>query len=172
MSAPRTAVVVGNPRPRSRTPEAALRVADRLGGVDLVVDLAEHSGSLLDPEAGQVDELVSDVRSCGLVVVASLTFKATYTGLLKAFLDRFPHRGLAGVVAVPVMLGSSPVHALAPEHSLRPLLVELGASVPTAGLFVVDRDHADPAAYDAWLETARPLLPTALPDRPDQVVSA
>ena len=109
----RVAVVVGNPKPRSRTYESALVLADRLGGADLVVDLADHASELFDWGRRRVTELVEEVAGSLVVVVASPTYKATYTGLLKAFLDRFPHQGLGGVTAIPLMLGASPVHALA-----------------------------------------------------------
>jgi FMN reductase len=158
----RTAVVVGNPKPRSRTYDSALALAERLGGADLVVDLADVAAELFDPGSETVDDLVEQVCGSLVVIVASPTYKATYTGLLKAFLDRFPHQGLGGVSAVPLMLGGAATHALAVEHALRPLLVELGASVPTRGLFVLDAEHADPAPYDAWFTTAQQLLP-ALP---------
>ena len=160
---PRVAVVVGNPKPLSRTHDAALTLADRLGGPDLVVDLADVAGELFDWSSARVTGLVEQVAATDVLVVASPTYKATYTGLLKAFLDRFPHEGLAGVTAVPLMLGAAPVHALAPEHGLRPLLVELGASVPTRSLFVLDSQHDDPAPYDAWLATAGPLLRRQIP---------
>ena len=159
----RVAVVVGNPKPRSRTYESALTLADRIGGADLVVDLADHASELFDWSSGVVAGLVEQVAASRLLVVASPTYKATYTGLLKAFLDRFPHQGLAGVTAVPLMLGASHAHALAPEHGLRPVLVELGASVPTRGLYVLDAEHADPAAYDPWFASARPFLPVIPP---------
>jgi FMN reductase len=163
VSARRVGVLVGNPKPRSRTHAAALALADRLGGADLVVDLADVAGELFDWSSTRVADLVEQVAASDLLVVASPTYKATYTGLLKSFLDRFPSEGLAGVTAVPLMLGAAPVHALAPEHGLRPLLVELGASVPTRSLFVLEAQHDDPAPYDAWLATAGPLLqrPTA-----------
>ena len=156
----RVAVVVGNPKPRSRTYESALTLADRLGGADLVVDLADHASELFDWGSPRVAELVEEVASSLVVIVASPTYKATYTGLLKAFLDRFPHRGLDGVSAVPLMLGASPAHSLATEHSLRPLLVELGASVPTRGLYVLDSEHDRAETYDAWYAHAGPLLPS------------
>ena len=72
-------------------------------------------------------ELVAEVGAADLVVVASPTYKATYTGLLKLFLDRFSTDGLRGV-AVPLMLGAGPAHALAPELSLRPVLAEIGGT--------------------------------------------
>jgi FMN reductase len=151
-------VIVGNPKAGSRTLVAASRLANELGGADLVIDLAEHAHELFDQGSTTVAELVEQVRGSDLVIVASPTFKATYTGLLKSFLDWFPFDGLAGTTAVPLMLGASPIHALAPEHGLRHLLVELGASVPTRGLYVIDSAYDDPAAYAGWLEGARPLL--------------
>ena len=36
------------------------------------------------------------------------------------------------------MLGAGPTHALAPELSLRPVLFEIGASVPTRSLYLLD----------------------------------
>lgn len=175
MSAPvvsaRVAVVVGNPRPRSRTYDSALTLADRLGGADLVVDLADHASELFDQDSETVRDLVEQVAGSLVVVVASPTYKATYTGLLKAFLDRFPHRGLGGVTAVPLMLGGAPDHSLATEHGLRPLLVELGASVPTGGLYVLDSEHDRPEPYDSWFATAEQHLPT-LPAPTSEVTSA
>ncbi|GAA5109197.1 NAD(P)H-dependent oxidoreductase [Alloalcanivorax gelatiniphagus] len=162
--AARVAVVVGNPKPRSRTHESALTLADRLGGADLVVDLADHASELFDWGSETVGDLVEQVSGSLVVIVASPTYKATYTGLLKAFLDRFPHQGLGGVTAIPLMLGASPAHSLATEHGLRPLLVELGASVPTRGLYVLDSQHDQPEPYDTWFATAEQLLP-ALPAR-------
>ncbi|QBR92210.1 NADPH-dependent FMN reductase [Nocardioides euryhalodurans] len=164
---PRTAVVVGNPKPASRTLTAARRVAHGLTGSEqhLEVDLATWGTSLLDPEDAAVDDLVRRVGEAELVVVASPTYKATYTGLLKVFLDRFPAGGLRGV-AVPVMLGAGPAHALAPDTTLRPLLAELGAVTPVRGLYVLDRDHDDPAAYDGWLASARPVVASLLDHRP------
>jgi FMN reductase len=153
---PRVAVVVGNPKPRSRTYDAAVLVAERLGDgpPDVVVDVVDLGAGLLDWQDQATEEAVASVRSADVAVVASPTYKAAYTGLLKLFLDRFPSNGLAGVVAVPLMLGGGPAHSLAPEHTLRPVLVELGASTPTRGLYLIDRDFANPDVLDPWLAVA------------------
>ncbi|MBJ7357058.1 MAG: NAD(P)H-dependent oxidoreductase [Nocardioides sp.] len=162
----RTAVVVGNPRPASRTLAAATYLLQELTGADpdLVVDLAAVGPALLDWGDPGVEALVDGVAEADLVVVASPTYKATYTGLLKLFLDRFAAGRFRGV-AVPLMLGAGAGHALAPEVGLAPLLSHLGASVPTGGLYVLDKQHDDPAAYADWLVRSRPLV-TALLDRP------
>ena len=153
-------VVVGNPRPASRTLHAATYVARELAGgePDLVVDLAVLGSAVLDWADRKVTGLVDEVGRAALVVVASPTYKGTYTGLLKLFLDRFAGgTGLTGL-AVPVLLGGSPAHSLAPELTLRPVLTELGATVPGRGLFVVDRQYDDPAAYADWLVATRPIV--------------
>lgn len=164
----RTAVVVGNPRAGSRTLTSAFHLARELTGEpQLVVDLAELGGAVLDLRDEQVSRLVDEVSSYDVVLVASPTYKAAFTGLLKAFSDRFPGGGLGGVVAVPLMLGAGPGHALAVETSLRPVLTELGATVPVRGLYVTDGAHADPTTYTHWLTTARPVV-RALAGRPTQ----
>jgi FMN reductase len=159
----RVAVVVGNPRPRSRTRVTAELVARDVTGVapEVVVDLADWGPALLDGQDAAVAAAVDEVRAADVVVVASPTYKATHTGLLKLFLDRFPAEGLRGVVAVPLMLGAGEAHALAPETGLRPVLTELGASVPTRALYVLEDRHDDPTAWAAWLERARPQLDSA-----------
>ena len=162
-----TAVVVGNPKPGSRTLAAASHVARSLTGAepDLVVDLATLGPAILEWSDPEVADLVRQVGAADLVVVASPTYKAAYTGLLKLFLDRFAGgTGLSGL-AVPLMLGGSPAHALAPELTLRPVLTEIGATVPGRGLYVVDAQHDDPTAYADWLAATRPLVTALLASR-------
>lgn len=166
----RTAVVVGNPFGGGRTLAAARRLHTALTGreeADLVLDLATVGAGLLDWQDPEVADLVRQVAAADLVVVASPTYKATYSGLLKVFLDRFAPghgSGLTGL-AVPLMLGGAPAHALAVEVHLRPLLTEIGARVPTAGLFLLDADHDDPAAYEPWLARHRDVVTTLLAPR-------
>lgn len=171
LRAARVAVVVGNPRPGSRTLAAATHVARELvGEPDLVLDLANLGPALLGPDE-VVDALVEQVGRSDLVVVASPTYKAAYTGLLKLFLDRFASgTGLRGL-AVPLMLGAGPAHALAPELHLRPVLAELGATVPGRALYVRDAQHDDPAAYADWLAATRPVVHALLAGRPAPLLS-
>lgn len=170
MTALRTAVVVGNPKPSSRTLSAAHFVATALADAEpgLVVDLATLGPALLDWQDPTVASLIDAVGSAHLVVVASPTYKGTYTGLLKLFLDRFPADGLRGLV-VPLMLGAGPGHALAPELSLRPVLTELGATT-VRGHYQLDSAYDDPDSYRPWLESIRPVV-DALTREPQGVVA-
>jgi len=153
------AVVVGNPKPRSRTYQAAHLVAERLAGrpADLSIDLTDLGAALLDWADPGIAELVAAVQAADLVVVASPTYKGSYTGLLKLFLDRFGAGSLTGT-AVPVMLGGHWKHALAPELLLKPILVEIGATCPTAGLFLLDSELEASDTLDSWLARARPQV--------------
>lgn len=157
----KTAVVVGNPKAKSRTLEAGVLVAKKLTGAepDRVIDVIDLGAGLLGFGDARVNEAVEAVRQSNVVIVASPTFKATYTGLLKLFLDQFPSDGLAGITAFPVMLGAGPAHLLAPDLLLKPVLVELGAICPAVGLYLIDKSFAEDPRLDAWVARAKPLLP-------------
>jgi FMN reductase len=57
------------------------------------------------------------------------------------------------------MLGSSLAHALAPELTLRPVLVEIGASCPAPSLYLLDSDYEASTDLEKWLEVARRHVP-------------
>lgn len=135
----RTTLLVGNPKPSSRTLEVARLVAGAVLDSDeaaVEIDLAAHAAHVFMWPSPDMENLIERVRSSDVLIVASPTYKAAYTGLLKAFLDRFPDQGLADVCAVPVMTGGSAGHSLAPDTTLRPLLAALGAQVPSQSLYV------------------------------------
>jgi FMN reductase len=163
-------VVVGNPKPRSRTlivaeavATAAAEAAGLAGSERMTVDLADLGPHLFDWSSADVRAAVEGIRSCALAVIASPTYKASYTGLLKSFLDWFSTTDLDGVTVVPVMVGAGLQHALAVEVHLRPVLVELGATLPTRGLYVTeDQFDALDEIVSGWLLQAGPRLRSAV----------
>jgi FMN reductase len=153
-----TTVVAGNPKPTSHTLEAATLVASRITGAepDNVVDVITLGAGILGWGDDGVAAAVKTVAESDLVIVASPTFKATYTGVLKLFLDQFATgEGMAGVVAVPLMLGAGPAHSMAPEVFLKPVLVELGATVPVQGLYLNDKAYVEETSTDTWMNRWR-----------------
>jgi FMN reductase len=156
-------VLCGNPKPGSRTLKIAETLVSRLlppGGYAMTtIDLAEHAGQIFEWPSDDMVALNQVVVQSDLLVVASPTYKATYTGLLKGFLDRYAADGLAQVVAIPVMTGGDLRHAMGPEVNLRPLLVELGAAVPTRALYFVMSDMEKlEERIDEWIVTNAALL--------------
>ncbi|MEU6154224.1 NAD(P)H-dependent oxidoreductase [Actinosynnema sp. NPDC047251] len=139
--------LVGNPRPASRTLNAALALREAVRrslteqGHEVapngpLVDAAELAPEVFRPGSTAVREALDNLANADVLVVASPTYKATYTGLLKAVLDQAPGDWLRGKTAVPLLVAAADKHALAVELHLKPLLAELGAAVPGRGLFV------------------------------------
>jgi FMN reductase len=135
-------------------------VAERLTGAPpkTIIELTELGPALLswdDPAIAAAKQAVKDAE---LVVFASPTYKATYTGLLKLFLDQFAAGELHGTTAIALMLGASHHHALAGELTLKPVLSEIGCSCPTPALFLLDTAWESSPELDAWLARTRDVL--------------
>ncbi len=174
----RLVVLVGHPRPGSRTH----RVADEAGallraalveteGVELpapaVVDLAALAPGLLGrwdlgargPGADPAVDAVRTVCGAEVLLVVSPTFKGAYSGLLKHFLDLLPREGLESTVAVPLMTAGMPRHRTAVDGTLRPLLLELRAYVPVEGLCLLESQlGAVPEVFAGWWRSQGPVL--------------
>ncbi|MEC5160518.1 FMN reductase [Janthinobacterium sp. CG_23.3] len=70
---------------------------------------------------------IAAVAAADAVVIATPVYKASYTGILKAFLDLLPQDGLAGKLVLPLATGGSQSHMLALDYALRPVLHALAA---------------------------------------------
>ncbi|MEV4172819.1 NAD(P)H-dependent oxidoreductase [Nonomuraea sp. NPDC049709] len=132
-----------------------------------VVDLSALGPHLLSPGSSPGVEVALElVAEASVLVVASPTYKGTYTGLLKSFLDRLPSQALAGKAALPLLVMGDARHALAVEVHLRPLLVELGATVPTPGLAVLESELPRLAeVLAAWADRVAPQAASVIEDR-------
>jgi len=137
----RIVVVSGNPRAGSRTSTLAVAVGEALasGSPVEVVEVGELGAGLLTPGDEPTAEAVRLVREAEVLVVATPTYKGSYTGVLKVLLDQLPAQALAGKRAVPVVTAGVAPQAAAAEALLRQLLTELGAEV-APGLPVVEAD--------------------------------
>lgn len=164
----KVSIVVGNPKPRSRTRQIAEKLIERILQKDSyyqqVIELSDYTDRLHVWPSDEMSALNASVASSNLVVLASPTYKATYTGLLKVFLDRYPANGLRGVVGIPVMTGADLTHSLGPRVNLAPLMAELGAIVPLLGFYFVT-SHMDQINHylDASAEQFHLAMSTMLP---------
>ena len=107
-----------------------------------VSDLAPDLGHALNPAQlpASISAAFAKLRDADILVIASPMYKASYSGLLKHFLDLLDPKLLKGKIAILAASGGSANHALAIEHQLRPLASFFGIlSVPT-GIYVLDTD--------------------------------
>jgi FMN reductase len=147
---PGIVVVSGNPRAGSRTSALAIAageaLATRLGSpTPTVIEVGDLGAGLLTKGDPATTAAVAALAGADLLVVATPTYKGSYTGQLKVLLDQLPNQGLAGKTAVPVVTAGITQQATAAESLLRQLLVELGATVLQPGLPVVEADLPETA---------------------------
>jgi FMN reductase len=144
-------MVSGSPSssPRARTAavlDALASALTELGMTSDCIDVRElPPADLLGgraPEPATRDALAR-IAQARAIVVGTPVYKATFTGLVKTFLDLLPGDALAGKVALPIALGAAPTHALAVEQTLAPLLLALGADAVLRGLYITDGQLAE-----------------------------
>ncbi|WP_127503473.1 NADPH-dependent FMN reductase [Actinoplanes solisilvae] len=148
---PDVVVISGHPRPGSRTLSLARALGERIalsrGQAGFVtVDVAELGPRLLVPADAATGEALLDVQDAALLIVATPTYRGTFSGALKVLLDQLPANALAGVLAVPVVTGETQPQADTAEAFLARLLRELGADVVDFGLTAIGDELADPGA--------------------------
>ena len=133
MSDPRVIIISGSP---SRTSGTAKLGDYVLGRLALAGIAAEHIRLCdLPPEAllradisdKEIAVAAGKIEHADGVVVATPTYKASYSGLLKVFLDLLPQFGLAGKAILPLASGGSLAHVLALDYALRPVLHSMSA---------------------------------------------
>lgn len=141
---PSVVAISGSPSAESRTARLVEQVLRRLAVDGHVVDhivvrdlpAAELlTGSAAHPALRLALEGVAGAEG---VVVATPVYKASYSGLVKVFLDLLPQSGLAGKAVLPLVTGGSLAHMLAMDYALRPVLSALGARHVLPGAFLLD----------------------------------
>ncbi|QCP54521.1 NADPH-dependent FMN reductase [Trinickia violacea] len=88
----------------------------------------------------QIAEAIAAIESADGVVVATPLYKASYSGLLKVFLDLLPRDALRCKPVLPLATGGSLAHLLAVDYALNPVLASLGAEHIIGGVFATEAD--------------------------------
>jgi FMN reductase len=143
----RAVAISGSPRAPSKSKllaELMLEALDRHGCDTAMIDCAELPADALVARASDpaVDAAIAAVGEASIVIAATPTYRALYTGVLKAFFDLLPPAHLRGKICIPLQTGGSPAHFLAIEYGLRPLFTSLDGT-PVAGVYATDDQFAD-----------------------------
>ncbi|MEI6427391.1 MAG: NADPH-dependent FMN reductase [Pseudanabaena sp. ELA607] len=94
------------------------------------------------------------------VIIATPIYKASYTGLLKTFLDLLPQKALSNKVILPIATGGTIAHLLAIDFTLKPVLAELGAHHILGVVYAVDKQVT-------WSEDKTVILEAEIDQRLD-----
>ncbi|CAI6045461.1 NADPH-dependent FMN reductase [Cohnella sp. JJ-181] len=137
-------ILQGSPTPKSRLHGVLDRVRAQIeGSGDLVsvINVRDLPAEDLlharfdSPAIAEANRLVAEADA---VVIASPVYKASFTGILKAYLDLLPQKGLENKIVLPLVVGGTIAHLLAIDYAFKPVLSVLGARNILTGVFVLD----------------------------------
>jgi FMN reductase len=135
----------GSPSLPSSSSRLLLHIGDRLAvhGHQLqrlhVRDLPAQALLHADVDDAGIRRAIEAVASAQAIVIATPVYKASYSGVLKAFLDLLPQDGLAGKVVLPLATGGTQSHMLALDYALRPVLHALAAKQVLTSIFATSQ---------------------------------
>lgn len=85
------------------------------------------------------------------VVIASPVYKASFTGVLKAYIDLLPQKGFEKKIITPIFIAGSMAHLLSIDYSLKPVLASMGALQFTKSVYATDshvtREQSEQGEY-------------------------
>jgi FMN reductase len=134
-------LISGSPAVPSTSGRLLQHIGDKLAAAGHFVsrlnvrDLPAQALVEADCNHAAVRAALAAVAEAQAIVVATPVYKASFSGVLKTFLDLLPQNGLAGKVVLPLATGGSQSHLLALDYALRPVLQALEAGHVLAGLF-------------------------------------
>jgi FMN reductase len=99
-----------------------------------------------DAEEPAIRRACEQVAAARLVLISTPIYKASFSGLLKVFLDLLPPDALRGKTVLALGTGGSAAHLLALDYALRPVLAALGARHILDIVYAVDAQLSGPEA--------------------------
>jgi FMN reductase len=157
----RLVAINGGESASSKTRKLIAPIIEEHGGT--IIDLADLSaeGLLGRGEDEAVAEAVSVAADAHVLIVATPVYRATYTGAVKAFFDRFQPGALKGTAVVLVATAIAPEHYLSLDTGGRALVASLeGWTVPTV-VYATNDDFTDGAPSDEIVQRLRDAVAEA-----------
>ena len=137
--------IAGSPQENSRSRRLLDFLAAELAKQGIVVEILSvrdlPAADLLHArvDSPAITNARAQVARANGILIATPVYKASYAGLLKAFLDLLPQNALQGKVVLPLTTGGSVApHTLALDYGLRPVLAAIGSPQVLGGLYVLD----------------------------------
>lgn len=121
--------------------EEAQKILTPLGAdldIVLVRDLPAEDLLHARFDSAAINAAMAKVVEADAVIISTPVYKASYTGVLKAFLDLLPQKALDDKPILPIATGGTLAHLLAIDYALNPVLGVLGATHILHGVYLVD----------------------------------
>lgn len=138
------AIISGSPTHPSRSYAIASHVKNVLSAQGHQIehinvrDLPPEDLVYANFQSPAIKQALEKIQQAQGIIVISPVYKASYTGVLKAFIDLIPEKGLAEKIILPIASGGTIAHLLSLEYALKPLFSVLGSQEVFTGVYLVD----------------------------------
>ena len=144
--------LAGSPSANSRSTallrHVLSRFDDRVARTEIVLrDLPPAALVRADFDDPAIRRAREQVAAARLVVIATPIYKASFSGLLKTFLDLLPQDALRGKTVLALGTGGSHAHLLALDYALKPVLAALGARHILDAVYAADAQFTPHALH-------------------------
>lgn len=130
----------GSISPGGKTRALAAEAVAQAGGEVLDLATLDAEALLGRKKNAAFDRAIEQVSVAERLILVTPVYRATYSGVLKAFFDLLPQGALRGSVSLLVATGATPAHYLSLDTGLRTLVASLeGWSAPTV-IYAVGAD--------------------------------
>jgi len=152
---PSTIVIPGSPSHPSKTAILGNHVAARLNKSGVATthlrlrDLPAEALLAGDGHHPAIARAIERLAASDGVAFITPIYKASFSGLMKLFIDALPQFGLKDKVAMPLATGGTTAHVLALDYGLRAVLQSLGARHIVQSFFVLQSEIDADADADA-----------------------
>ncbi|MBM7572692.1 NADPH-dependent FMN reductase [Aquibacillus albus] len=137
-------VISGCPSNSSRLYGVIDQVIEKLEQREMDVDHIEVFNLPADDlihakfDSDEIKASNSLVQQADAVVIATPVYKASFSGILKSYLDLLPQKGLENKNIFLIVMGGTIAHLLSIEYALKPVLSVLGATHIEKEVFIQD----------------------------------
>lgn len=137
-------LLAGSPSAQSRSTRLLQHVGEQLlsqglpAGLLSVRDLPAEALLHADFSNPALQAAIEKIKQADALVLATPVYQASYSGVLKAFLDVLPQFALATQPVLPLAVGGSQSHMLALDYALRPVLSALGSPHILPGIYATE----------------------------------
>lgn len=136
--------IAGSPSENSRSGAilayAQAILEERLLSTEIVTvrDLPAKDLLLANWDNPTIQASLAQVVEAPAIIIATPVYKASYSGILKSYLDLLPQNVLKDKIVLPIATGGSPGHLLSIDYALKPVLSALGAQHILQGIYATD----------------------------------
>ena len=137
-------VISGSPSTQTRLNGVLKHVAKHIEEAGLITEvihirnLPAEDLILANFNNAEIVKAHKKIEDSEVVVIVTPVYKASFTGVLKTYLDLLPQNGLENKIVLPIAIGGTFGHLLMIDYALKPVLAALGATHILKGTFILD----------------------------------